>query len=71
MWKNVTECQLDKLKTFEKHLKFNLSKDQRAYKKTYLLMVSSQKSKNTLKVFEKQTQSQVKSNWMIKELHQI
>ena len=29
--KNVTECQLDKLKTFEKHLKLNLSEDQRVY----------------------------------------
>ena len=29
--KNVTECQLDKLKLFEKHLKINLSEDQRTY----------------------------------------
>ena len=29
--KNVTECQLDKMKTFEKHLELNLSEDQRVY----------------------------------------
>ena len=29
--KNVTECQLDKVKTFEKQLELNLRQDQRAY----------------------------------------
>ena len=28
---NVTQCQLDKLKTFEKHLELSLSGDQRVY----------------------------------------
>ena len=34
-------------------------------------MVTSKNCKSSLKVFEKQIQSHVKSTWMIKELHQI
>ena len=69
--RNVTECQLHKLKTFEKHLELNLSEDQREYEENLFVDGNSQNCKNTLKVFEKQIQSQVKSTWMIKELHQI
>ena len=69
--KNVTECYLYKLITFEQHIELQLSENQRAYKKNYLLMATSQNYEITLKVFEKQIQSQVKSTWMIKKLHQI
>ena len=35
--KNVTESQLDKLKTFEKHLELNLSEDQTAYEENLIV----------------------------------
>ena len=49
MKKNVTERQLDKLKTFEKHLELNLSKDQRAYEENLFVNGNFSKLQNYFK----------------------
>ena len=69
--KNVTECQLDKLKRFERHLELNLSEDKRVYEENLFVDGNFSKSRKYFKIFNKQIQSQVKSTWMIKVLHQI
>ena len=47
--KNVTECQLVKLKTFEKHLEINLSEDQRAYEENFFAIGNISKLQKNFK----------------------
>ena len=51
--KNVTGCHLDKLKTFEKHLEFNLSEDQRVYEENLFVDGNFSKSQKYFKSIRK------------------
>ena len=50
---NETKRQLDKLKTFEKHLELNLSEDQRAYEENLFVDGNFSKLQNNFKSIRK------------------
>ena len=51
--KKVTECQLDKVKTFEKQLELNLSQDQRAYDESLFVDGNFSKLQKYFKIIRK------------------
>ena len=51
--KNVTVCQIDKLKTFENYLELKLSEDQRAYEENLLVDGNFSKMQKYLKSIRK------------------